>query len=201
MAVWSNWEGCFRVITVTPTNPYTKQVFRTVDLYNLYYHMKWNTNIIIPQFFHLWFLEGFCTTAFSRKNDQFIRKMCVRQFTKTTSNQSQLLYRNVLEMLSEYYYTCKWKIHEDFPEDVLVEAMRPYLYLHYLITFNIVSFRLASYYEIVLNRELSRFYNSNKSFGRKTYVITKQFLCNKAKTYTRSEVFHTETVGFSSWNL
>ena len=36
-AIWHNWEGCFRVLSQSPTNPYTKQDFRPVDLYNIYF--------------------------------------------------------------------------------------------------------------------------------------------------------------------
>lgn len=198
MAIWHNWEACFRVNSLAPTNPYTKQKFTTVDLYNIYFHMKYKMNIIVPTFLDLWFLEEFCLTTFTRKNDQYIRKMCIRQFTRNTSNQNPMLYRNVKEMLSDHY-SCRWIIHEDFPRGILVDAMRPYLYLYYLITFDIVSFRRASYLEVLLHRELLRFYNFNKAFGRKSYIITKQF--NSNKLTHMAESFDTDTLGFSSWNL
>lgn len=219
MAIWHNWEGCFRVISQAPSNPYTKQEFRTVDLYNIYYHMKWKMDIIIPQFFQLWFLDEFCLDTFKRKNDQYIRKMCIRQFTKTTSNKNILLYKNAKEMLSEYHFTCKWRIHDDFPKDVLVDAMRPYLYLHYLITFDILSIRQASYIEVLLHRELLRFYAFNKSFGlRKPCVILTKELINKPPQFkldflgeatqasvtevvVKNEPFHMEKIEFSSWHL
>lgn len=207
MAIWHNWESCFRVISQIPTNPYTKQTFRTVDLYNIYYHMKTKMDILIPQFFHLWFLDDFCFTTFKRNNDQYIRKMCIRHFTKTTSNKNPLIYRNVREMLSDYVFTCNWKIHENFPKDVLVDAMRPYLYLHYLVIFDIVSFRLASYYEIVLQRELLRFYHFNPSFGKKYITSVKQFkhsdffMNEEIKAPVYQENFHTETPEFSSWHF
>ena len=198
MAIWHKWEACFRVISHYPTNPYTKQEFQDVDLYNIYFHLKWKTNITIPPFLHLWFLEEFCLSTFARKHDQYIRKMCIRQFTRNTTHQNQMLYRNVKEMLSDHY-ACKWKIHEDFPREILVDAMRPYLYIHYLVTFGIVGFRQACYLEIMLHRELLRFYNFNKEFGRKSYIVTKQFNNNKLTQIT--EVFQTETLGFTSWNL
>jgi hypothetical protein len=198
IAVWHKWEACFRVTPHSPANPYTKQEFRKVDLYNIYFHMKWKMNIVIPVFLHLWFQEEFCLGTFARKNDQYIRKMCIRQYTRNTSNQNQMLYRNVKEMLSDHY-ACKWRIHEDFPREILVDAMRPYLYIHYLVTFDIVSFRQASYLEIILHRELLRFYNFNKAFGRKSYIITKQF--NSNKLVQKTEVFQAETPGFFSWNL
>ena len=209
MAIWHNWESCFRVLSQIPTNPYTKQKFRTVDLYNIYYHMKTNTNIIIPQFFHLWFLDDFCFTTFKRNNDQYIRKMCIRQFTKTTSNKNPMIYKNVREMLSDYVFTCNWKIHENFPKEVLVDAMRPYLYLHYLVIFDIVSFRLASYYEILLQRELLRFYNFNPSFGRRYITSVRQFkqsdfnagFATNEETLKSQETFDIETPAFSSWHF
>ena len=215
MAIWQNWDGCFRVESQSPTNPYTKQEFSAVDLYNIYYHMKWKMDIIIiPQFFHLWFLEDFCFTTFKRNNALFIRKMCIRQFTKTTSEKNQMLYKNVQEMLADYYYTCKWKIHEDFPRKVLVDAMRPYLYLHYLISFDIVGLRQASHYEILLNRALIRFFNFNKLFGRKVIPTTPSLLfhksyfnpdCCKELVYqvkTKDQpAFYTESLDFPTWHF
>lgn len=188
LAIWHNWEGYFRVISQQPTNPYTKQEFRPVDLYNIYYHMKWNMDMIIPQFFHLWFLDGFCLNTFKRRNDLFIRKMCIRQFTKTVSNNNHVIYRDVLEMLSEYRFSCRWRIHEDFPKDVLVDAMRPYLYVHYLITCDILSCGQANYYELLLHRELLRFYAFNKLFGQRKY-------------FTKELTFHEDKLEFHSWHF
>ena len=210
MAIWQNWEGCFRVNSRHPSNPYTNQDLRVVDLYNIYYHMKWKMDVIIPQFFHLWFLDGFCLHTFKRNNDRYIRKMCIRQFAMTTSYQNPMLYKNVLEMLHEYYFTCKWKIHDDFPREVLVEAMRPYLYLHYLVTFDIVSLRLTSYYEILLDRALVRFFHFNKMFGRKTiaapiHQFSKSYFkppfCTLLPDKKYVVTYHTESLDFASWHL
>lgn len=219
LAIWHNWEGSFRVISQIPSNPYTKQDFRQVDLYNIYYHMKWNMDIIIPQFFQLWFLEDFCFDSFKRRNDQYIRKLCIRQFTRTVSN--QMIYKNVKEMLSEYDFTCKWRIHENFPKDVLVDVMRPYLYVHYLITFDIVSCRQASYYEVVLHLQLKRFYAFNKLFGQRKFFKTADAIpvpvfkpsdftvdipccCKKQKAIVvpvRKESFHVDNLEFFSWHF
>lgn len=210
MAIWQNWEGTFRVKSQIPANPYTKTDFRVVDLYNIYYHMKFNMDIIMPLFFHLWFLDGFCFKTFLRNNDQYIRKMCIRQFAKTASNKNQLIYKHTIEMLADYYCSCKLKIHVDFPKDVLVDVMRPYLYLHYLITFDIVSFRQASFNEILLNRALKHFYEANKLFGRKEIKTTRclktsdfslEFCKELSSKERKDEYFHIETIGFSSWHL
>ena len=212
MALWQNWEGCFRVSCLNPTNPYTKQIFRVVDLYNIYYHMKWNMDIIIPQFYHLWFLDGFCLHTFKRNHDRYIRKMCIREFTMTASNKNNMITKNIHEMLSEYDYTCKWKIHDDFPGDILVDAMRPYLYLHYLVTFDIVSLRLTGYYEILLHRALLRFYHLNPLFGRKRIITARNFPFGKSyfkpaccvppitPTIVLPPSFHTESLEFATWH-
>ena len=210
MAIWQNWEASFRVKSQSPTNPYTKSEFREVDLYNIYYHMKFKMDIIIPLFFHLWFLDDFCFQAFKRNNDRYIRKMCIRQFAKTASNKNQLIYKHIKEMLAEYYFSFKWKIHVDFPKDVLVDVMRPYLYLHYLVTFDIVSLRQASYSEILLHHALGQFFKANKLFGRKEikttrYLKTSDFgldFCKELSNKDRKdERFHIETIKFSSWHL
>jgi hypothetical protein len=210
MAIWQNWEGCFRVNSRPPSNPYTNKELRVVDLYNIYYHMKWKMDVIIPQFFHLWFLDGFCLYTFKRNHDRYIRKMCIRQFAMTTSHQNQMLYKNVREMLNEYYYTCKWRIHDDFPKDILVDAMRPYLYLHYLVTFDIVSLRLTSYYEILLDRALIRFFNFNKLFGQKNmdvpiHQFSKSYFnppfCETLPDKKQVVTFHTESLEFATWHL
>jgi hypothetical protein len=76
-------------------------------------------------------------------------------------------------MLDEYSYSCKWAIDSDFPRDILIDVMRPYLYVYYLITYDALSEKQCGHYEITLSNALFRFYKKNRKFGRKIFVPAK----------------------------
>jgi len=57
-------------------------------------------------------------------------------------------------------------IHDDFPSNILVEIMRPYLYLYYTNKYSFMKNKIeSSYYE--LHYKLHQFIKFNPTFGRK----------------------------------
>jgi hypothetical protein len=171
--LFHEWEGCFCVHVKCPKNPYNKLQLNKVHFYNLYFHYKYKMNVNPPQFLYLMFLEDFCLSRFSRNNDCFLRKLCIKNYTKTVPNTSKHAHDDVLDMLDEYSYSCKWAIDSDFPRDILIDVMRPYLYVYYLITYDALSEKQCGHYEITLSNALFRFYKKNRKFGRKIFVPAK----------------------------
>lgn len=216
--LFHDWEGCFCVHVKCPKNPYNKLQFHKVDLYNLYFHFKNNMNVNPPQFLYLWFLDDFCVSSFTRNNDRFIRKQCIRHYAKTVSNKSRNAYEDVLDMIDDY--DCKWSIDPDFPRDILIDVMRPYLYVYYLVAYDALSDKQSSHYESVLTKSLMQFYKKHRTFGRKIFVSTKknlfpssEFYCNFFKKEAEEAEeeedqkepykiqFNTEGLPFASWSM
>ena len=210
IALFHDWEGCFCVNVKWPKNPYNKQLLKTHDLYNIYFYMKYNMNANIPKFLYLWFLEGFCITSFALHHDRFVRKMCIRNYIKNVSNTDRQVIEDINEMLEEYERVCKWTIDPDFPKNVLVDTMRPYLYVYYLINYNGISDKQIFQYENILRRALAKFYKQNYAFGRKMINMDRlagfpqsefhrKFFNEPKKPVHIS--FNKEAVEFSSWGL
>lgn len=167
-AVCHEWEDEFDIISKKPCNPYNKQPLLKHDLFNIYFHMRFNMRVVIPSFFHLWFLEGFDLSSLLIKHGGLLRKICIKHHVFNVSNTSNMLYKDIRIMLFQNNYTRKWCIHEDFPRETLVDLMRPYLYIFYLIYYDVFDNEELVWYEAVLSLELMKCYKFNPLFGRRT---------------------------------
>lgn len=130
--------------------------------------MRFNMHVVIPSFFHLWFLEGFDLSSLLIKHGGLLRKICIKHHVFNVSNTSLVIYKDVRMMLFQNNFTRKWCIHEDFPRETLVDLMRPYLYIFYLIYYDALDSEEQVWYEAVLNLELMKCYKYNPCFGRRT---------------------------------
>jgi len=169
-ALCQEWEDNFMTKSRMPKNPYNKQALKKHDLYNLYYHMKYKMNSVIPLFFHLWFLDNFDLRKFISNNESILRKLCIRQFIKNVSNTNHMVAEDILDMIDEYKHICKWDIDDTFPKTVLVDCFRPYLYIHYLIIYNVLECSVVDEYETMLENELTKCYEQNPLFGRRKRI-------------------------------
>jgi hypothetical protein len=69
-------------------------------------------------------------------------------------------------MISKYDKKKVLSIHDDFPSDILVEIMRPYLYLYYINKYSFMKNKIESSY-CELHYKLHQFIKFNPTFGRK----------------------------------
>lgn len=139
--------------------------------------MRFKMHVVIPPFFHLWFLENFDLSAFPLKNTRMLRKICIKNHVFSVSNTSYIIYKDIREMLIDNSYTRKWAIHADFPRETLVDLMRPYLYIFYLIYYDVLDYEEQIWYEAALALELIKCYKFNPSFGRR--IVKPKTICAK----------------------
>jgi hypothetical protein len=169
----THYEDTFIVNVQKPSNPYNRIVFGTHDLYNIYFYMRMKMSISIPYFFHTWFLEGFNLGMFVMKHETWLRKMCIRKYTWNVENTNELVHDDILEMLSDNKHTRRWNIHSKFPRSTLIDTMRPYLYLYYLLSYNVLDNDEHVLYDATLALELMKFYKFNPQFGRRYMKINR----------------------------
>jgi hypothetical protein len=148
-------------------NPYNNVKFSIATLYNIYYFIK-SRAYIMPLLFHLYFLSNFNLTQFALNNESVIRDISIKQHVVNTP--SSFLYNKVISMLNVNIYTSRLQINPDFPKDDLVNIMRPYLYLCYIVDVSLNSDKRHKY-SILLERMLKQFYHFNRQFGRKTFDL------------------------------
>jgi len=179
----------FFVDPLWPENPYNKQKLKPSTLYNIYFKMK-ESGRLISTLFHFFFLENFQLSNFVEQNEAFIRENSIKKFIFNSPYTT--LYIPTLRMLNNNKYTKLLKIDNEFPKDKLVEIFRPFLYYYYIFNYDIKGTSKIYNYKSILNQKLKKFYEYNKSFGKKCYSINSAFN-NKAKVLLS---FNTNHIGF-----
>jgi hypothetical protein len=165
----TNCDDEFTILSEYPINPYNKLEFSKTILYNIYFHIYFS-KMKVPLFLELFFQESFNISVFNTKHDTYLRKLAIRNYCYNEPY-SESLFKDVSKIMKNNMFTRKMKIHEDFPKNDVVNAMRPYLYVYYLTIFGNLEFDLEEYYENTLFYQLKEFYKHNPLYGRKIYAI------------------------------
>jgi predicted metallopeptidase len=151
-----------------PKNPFNNEEFSNAILYNIYFKMKDSVRIT-STIFHLYFLSNFDNDEFVINNEAFLREFSIKKYVFTTP--ALCLWPSVIEMLSANVFTKKLTIHKKFPKEQLVEIFRPFLYLYYIVNYDIRGTHKLSKYKRILHYKLKQFYEYNKAFGRQIIEI------------------------------
>jgi len=189
-----------------PKNPYNNQTFNLSTLYNIYFKMKESPRLI-SVLFHLFFLEGFNTRAFNNNNETMLRNIAIEKYIMNSP--ANTLYKSVILMLNDNFYTKRLQIHIDFPKSLLVEIFRPFLLYYYRNHYGLNDERIYNY-TTSLSSKLKQFYEFNKFFGRKNvkvityYDTTKPLFTANNKKFKTIHTFNTKHIGFyniTDWTL
>lgn len=172
-----------------PLNPYNKQPFTQATLYNIYFKMK-ESNRIISILFHFFFLENFCSCKFSEHYEHHIRENAIKKYI--FNSPYTVLYPFIFIMLESNPHTANYKIHKDFPKEILVNIFRPFLFYYFIINYDIKGTNKIYTYKDLLYRKLKKFYQYNKAFGRRYIQVTKHF----NKVIKKEYKFNTNHISF-----
>jgi hypothetical protein len=97
-------------------------------------------------------------------------------------------------------------IDEDFPDDVLVEKTRGFMYMFYLLKFAGLDESLYDYYDAVLIGGLRDLIKYNPAFGRKQISVSRENTKNKfggedEKKVSIVYVFNSDVLPFETRHL
>ena len=164
-------------------NPYNNVPLTKSDLYNIYFFLK-QTPIIMPILFHNFFVVDFDLKKFVEENENIIKHIAIHSYVRNAS--SSILYYSAIKMLKKYQKNIV--IHTDFPKDLLINILRPYLFLYYIIKYSSEEHRV---YDALKNikYKLNKLYVYNPRFGRK---IVKLKRVGFSKKMTKTIMFHSE---------
>jgi hypothetical protein len=120
---------------------------------------------VVSTIFHLFFLSNFNNELFVINNEAFLREYSIKKYVFTSP--ALYLHDSIVEMIKTNPYTKKLLIHNDFPKEELVEIFRPFLYYYCIVNYDIRGIHKISKYRKVLYLKMKKFYEYNKSFGRR----------------------------------
>jgi hypothetical protein len=178
-------------------NPYNNLPFTKSNLYNIYFFIKFNTNIHDDLFFKF-FNCDFNLSLFYNKYEHIMREHSITNYIKNST--TPVLVEQINKMISIYNYKNsgnKILINSEFPKDKLIKIMKPYLILH-----------LQSYYSLIpvikrttgfeLHSKLKRFQKFNPQFGRKQIKLSFKLCPNfKKKSYIKGYNFNDKHITFN----
>jgi hypothetical protein len=121
--------------------------------------------------------------AFNSKYEYILREYSIENYVKNSS--VNILFVEALRMFSEYNYSKynKFRIDSNFPREVLVKIMKPYLLLHMQGLYSLVQTK-KTHASLILNKKLLALYKFNSNFGRKImYPETKSGFGNNRVRY------------------
>ena len=173
-----------------PKNPYTNVKFTKTDLYNIYFRVV-ESRFITPPLFTECFLCHFELDNFLIDNETKLRNLSIKSYVMNSPH--TILYSEVMFMIRTFFKgkqvtnrrtriprtrgngtriitsttRISINIHPEFPREVLVDVMRPYLYLYLLYHDHIRGTEKMTIARTLLQREVQRFLKYNPNFGRK----------------------------------
>lgn len=150
---------------LNPKNPYSGVAFSKTNLYNIYFYMKERFSIV-PEVIHKFFLTDFDIELFGDKYKLIIRDIFINQFVDNEDKDE--IVENIYDMINEFY--TQLKIHEDFPDDILINTFKSALinYLHYKYNFDL-SKRSPNYR--LMSKKMNHIIKKCPGIGRKILVI------------------------------
>uniref|UniRef100_A0A6C0KXQ9 Uncharacterized protein n=1 Tax=viral metagenome TaxID=1070528 RepID=A0A6C0KXQ9_9ZZZZ len=154
-------------------NPYNNTVLSTTSLFNIYFFLKFKT-CNVPLLFELYFKSNFKLDDFAYNNECIIRNIKIENYVNCSDNKT--LHCDIMDMLYEHSNIMNnMKIDIDFPKELLIKIMRPYLnlYINYMFQISGTEKKESSY--IMLKKKLFKFAKFNPQFGKKILKSKKIF--------------------------
>lgn len=190
---------------ITIKNPYNNLPFNKSILYYIYFYLVNNTHIgyINHNYIDVFFKFKQCDfnmTKFIDNYEYVLREYSIQNYIiNTTKNQ---LKNDIIKMIKEFnLYSPNHKIHIDseFPSELLVKIMKPYLHLYLTAFYSLVS-KIKTDANIRLIKKLIDFQKYNPSFGKKIIVMKDKLKNGKIVKYKSHVEFNCKHKKFENYN-
>ena len=178
-------------------NPFNNVPFNKSTLYNIYFTLR-EKSAVFPELFHKFFLCNFNMLKFTTKYEYLIQEHAINNYVYTASTESLISY--IDEMVSSVKEASEMCIDVDFPEELLIQIMRPYLKLYLMSCYSLITVNKMRAQRL-LGSKLKRFVHYNPYFGRKIMKSKKYFCTKKQKYKTKVETsFNDNCIDFDDEN-
>lgn len=176
-----------------PKNPFNNIPFYECNLYNLYFYLR-EKNIVVPEYFYLFFKSGFDLITFHRNNECYLRNIVISKYHESFSNDE--LYEEIIIMLREFKPYHKIYLHINYEKNKVIEKILPIMkiYWNYVFSFNP---EISNYNFRKLLVKLKYFHREreNNLFGR---VFKKRYQRNNDEKFTINNLLSIKIPNFNN---
>ena len=149
-----------------------------------------------PDLFFYFFKTNFDISKFTEKYQFLIRDYAIYNYLNSSTNCK--LYEDLHQMIENFNYTNinkvdKIIIDDEFPKDILIKIMKPYLHLYFLSEYSLIHAIGRMKYKKILRQKLLEFHKFNPIFGRKTF--------NYIKILNGNNIIKKTTVDFNTTHV
>jgi hypothetical protein len=170
---------CFFSTPTSIKNPYNNIILSKSTLYNIYFFIFFKT-IKRPELFYYFFKSNFDVSIFVEHYQYLIRNFAIASSLNNCSK--QIICENIDCMLQDYNLSVKHRKYQinidvNFPKDVLIKIMKPYLSLFLKSQFSLIT-NERNYCKKLLQQKLYKFSKFNPVFGRRIILKKSAYLTN-----------------------
>jgi hypothetical protein len=134
--------------------------FNKSALYNIYFAIR-KSEYKMPELFQRFFRQNFNFNKFAMQNEELISDEYLNSYV---SNHCFNIYGLCKEMFYDNHM--RFTIHKDFPKDLLMNAMQPYLTLYVFSQYSL-NLHKKAHAQRILHRKLHKFVEHSSNFGRR----------------------------------
>lgn len=171
----------FFATPLVPKNPYTNIEFATNILYEIYFAVR-KSNYRIPTLLQLYYLSEFNIDHFLKKNEAVIRHEYIIDYVDNGDTADLIDW--VESMLKHLKLHKKLIMDESFPNNIFLEAMRPFLKDYFISQYSLYKNVDSRKLFLRLKSNVSLFIEANPCFGRKIMIRSR----SRIRRYTESFV-------------
>ena len=182
-------------------NPYNNVILNKSTLYNIYFYIRTKT-LLNPDLLFYFFKTNFNINQFTENYKFLIRNYAINNYLINSSNDK--LSDDIEQMIENFNYTLinkknKIIIDDDFPKDLLIKIMKPYLNVFFLSEYSLLNANGRMKYKKLLQNKLVEFQNFNPTFGRK--IVKYVTIMNQEKILRKTvETFNSNHIVFHDKN-
>jgi hypothetical protein len=156
-------------------NPYNNVLINKSSLYNIYFYIRMKT-LVNPELFFNFYKTNFNINEFTENYQFIIREYAISNYLINSSNEK--LCEDIKQLIKNFNITSinmvnKINIDNDFPRDMLIKIMKPYLKLYFLSEYTLLNAASKLKYKKKLYKKLIELNKFNPFFGRKILKFTK----------------------------
>jgi hypothetical protein len=193
--IYNDLTNCYLFFTepIPIKNPYNNLPFGKSILYFIYFNIieSFKISFIKNHYLDLFLKFAECNfnlTKFVNIYEHILRELSIKNFLNNT-NKSKLRIEinNMIDKFNSYQNNKnKIQIDEEFPDELLIKIMKPYLHLYFEYKYSLVPI-LKNESINKLYRKLNEFHKFNPIFGRRK-IIMKNILFKKKFKRVKSHI-------------